>query len=226
MKHYNQPQESIDRFQDAILKWFSLNGRKFPWRKKRLSAYQLILSEILLQRTKAETVKNYYQKFFQCYGSWKGLSQASEHEIETVLRPLGLSQQRSERLYALAQEVKRRGHKFPTDVGQIEQLPMMGQYIVNSIKLLILSEPAPLLDVNMARLLERYFGDRIRVDIRYDKYLQSLAQAVITHEKSKELNWGIIDYAAIICRSKKPLCGTCVLQTNCTFYKQISPVIT
>ena len=67
----------------------------------------------------------------------------------------------------------------------------------------------------MARLLERFFGERKMVDIRYDPNFQSLAYRVINIEKSKILNWAILDYAALICKKTKPKCEVCRLKTNC-----------
>ncbi len=84
---------------------------------------------------------------------------------------------------------------------------MMGQYITNAFELYILKKQSPLLDINMARLLERFFGKRQLVDIRHDPYLQTLAYRVVNIENSKELNWAILDFAALICKRNKPLCN-------------------
>jgi len=79
--------------------------------------------------------------------------------------------------------------------------------------------PKPLLDVNMARVLERYFGPRQLTDIRYDPYLQNLSHQVVNHENSKQINWAILDFAALICKSRNPKCVTCFLSAGCKYYK-------
>lgn len=54
----------IEFFQNALLDWYSKNGRDFPWRKKSATNYELIIAEVFLQRTKAETVAKFLPDFF------------------------------------------------------------------------------------------------------------------------------------------------------------------
>jgi A/G-specific adenine glycosylase len=96
-------------------------------------------------------------------------------------------------------------------------MPMMGQYLVNAYELYFMNKKSPLLDVNMARVLERYFGKRKKADIRYDTYLQELASNVVSHSKTKELNWAILDFGAKICKAKDPLCDICPLIKACKY---------
>lgn len=177
----NIAEDQIKNFQDKILKWFEENGRHFPWRNKSATNYQLIISEVLLQRTKAETVSKFFTIFIKKYPSWKQLASATEIELQQVLWPLGLYNQRGSRLYKLAQEMKRRNGRFPNNRADVEEIPMMGQYITNAYDLFILKRSSPLLDVNMARVLERYFGSRKMADIRFDPYLQNLSIKVVNH---------------------------------------------
>ena len=205
----------IKFFQGKLLEWFIDNGRNFPWRKKSASNYIIIISEVLLQRTKAETVAKFLPYFIKKYPSWKQLSYASEKDLQELLKPLGLFKQRGSRLYKLAQEMNSRKGRFPNSRLEVEKIPMMGQYITNAYELIILKHPVPLLDVNMARILERFFGPRKLVDIRYDPYLKKLSEKIVNHQQSIELNWAIIDYAAIVCRKKRPNCGNCILSVKC-----------
>lgn len=127
--------------------------------------------------------------------------------------------QRGKRLYDLAQELKKRNGRFPKERNQVEDLSMMGQYLTNAYELYILKNKAPLLDVNMARLLERFFGERKMADIRHDPYLQTLAYRVVNVENSKELNWAILDFAALVCKKLNPLCKDCLFISSCKHYR-------
>lgn len=209
------PEEKIKFFQKNILLWFDEHGRKFPWRNKSASNYIKIISEILLQRTKAETVAKYFPIFISKYPSWKALGDASQEDLEQVLKPLGLYKQRGDRLYKLAQEMKIRNGRFPTSRNEVEEMSMMGQYITNAYELFILKRPSPLLDVNMARVLERYFGPRKLSDIRHDPYLQELSKKVVDHNKSQRLNWAILDYGSKICKNLAPKCDLCIFSPEC-----------
>lgn len=214
----NAANESIYEFQTKILQWYVRNKRKFPWREKGLSDYAIIISEILLQRTKAENVSVFYSGFISEFPNWQSLSKTKLTKIENYLRPIGLYKQRALRLKKLATEVVRRGGEIPHARHELEELPFIGQYIANAIELLVFQKPKPLLDVNMARVLERCFGERKLADIRYDPYLQNLAFTVVHHVKSKELNWGILDFAALICKAKSPRCQECFFADKCVFF--------
>jgi A/G-specific adenine glycosylase len=209
----------IPFFQETLLKWYEENGRVFPWRAKSATNYVRIISEVLLQRTKAETVARYLPIFLKKYPSWKQLGDASEQDLVDIMKPLGLSNQRGKRMYKLAQEMKIRGGVFPKERHVVEEMSMMGQYITNAYELFILKKPAPLLDVNMSRVLERFFFKRKMADIRYDPDLQRLAHEAVLHDRTKEINWAILDFAAVQCTSQNPKCIVCLLRPKCTYYK-------
>lgn len=208
----------IKKFQCLLLNWYADNGRSFLWRNKSATNYQLIISEVFLQRTKAETVAKFLPLFFKIYPSWKQLGGAEEDELKDFIKPLGLHQQRGSRLFRLAQELKSRKGRLPADRNEVEELPMMGQYIANAFELYVLNKRTPLLDVNMARLLERFFGPRKLADIRYDPYLQELAYRIVDHPRSKEMNWAVLDFCSLICKPQKPLCNLCLLSKLCQYF--------
>lgn len=211
----------ITLYQKKILKWYKAAGRhQLPWRKEGLSSYEIVIAEVLLQRTKAETIGKFYTGFLKGFPNWEAIAIVDTSFLEWQLKPVGLYRQRAKRLKDLAIEMVKRKGSFPNDRKSLEQIPFLGQYIINAIELQIFNKPSPLLDVNMARVLERYFGERKMADIRYDPYLQDLAYKVVNHPNSKEINWAILDFAAKVCSARKPLCNTCLFSNTCVFYKK------
>nr|WP_233166872.1 hypothetical protein [Pedobacter sp. ASV2] len=198
--------------------WYNLNGRKFVWRQDGFSQYEIIIVEALLQRTKAETIALFFDSFIAKYPSWQSIAIAPLQKIELDLRPIGLYKQRAKRIKNMALEIIGRNEILPPTREDLDKIPMFGQYIANAIELQIFNRNKPLLDVNMARLLERYFGPRTLSDIRYDPYLQDLAHRVVNHKNAKMINWGILDFAALVCKSRKPRCITCFLSNDCEYY--------
>ena len=108
---------------------------------------------------------------------------------------------------------------LPQNRDELMQLPMMGQYLANAVELVLWNKPSPLLDVNMARLLERYFKKRKLADIRHDPYLQKLSSAVVNTPNALEMNWAVLDFAALVCKAVKPECEICILNEDCKYYK-------
>jgi len=211
----NIKKNQIIFFQNNLLKWYRKNKRIFPWRKKGLSNYKLVIAEVLLQRTKAETISKFYPIFISNYPSWKSIANSSVIELEVSLKPIGLYKQRAKRLSDLAKEMVRRNGRFPKKRKELESIPFLGQYIANAILLMIHNKHKPLLDVNMARVLERFFGKRKKADIRYDKYLQELAQKIVNHPSSLEINWGILDFAQLVCKKRNHVCELCCIKKEC-----------
>jgi A/G-specific adenine glycosylase len=214
--------EKIAHLQAFLLHWFAGEGRSFPWRNPGASNYEIILAEILLQRTKAGTVAKYLPFFLEKYPSWERLSEATEVELKHSLFPFGLNNLKAKRLWMLAQEVRNLNGRLPDEKDIVRELSLFGNYTLNAFELFVLRKPAPLLDVNMARFLERYFEPKILKDYRYDKRLNQLAVAVTNHQKSKEINWAILDFASLVCTKRNPRCCTCPLFKTCTFYQSIS----
>lgn len=207
----------VRRFARILEAWFAIHGRRFPWRKKRLSKYRTVVTEILLQRTRAETVAGFEGSFFRRYPGWRQLAVADTREIGSLLRPIGLWRRRADGLRGLAKEMVLRRGVFPADRGKLEALPCVGQYVANAILLFVHGRQEPLLDVNMARLLQRYFGPRELVDIRDDPYLQGLSRSVVSSGQPATLNWAMLDFAALICRPSMPRCAECPLSRACRY---------
>lgn len=214
--------KKIEFFQEKILQWYKQNGRNFIWRKKGLTHYQYIIAEVLLQRTKAETIAKFYPNFIKDFPNWKALANAKTKKIERYLKPIGLYRQRSKRLMGLAKEMVKRKGRLPKDRQELETIPFMGQYIANAVELVISNQSSPLIDVNMSRVLERFFGPRKMADIRYDPYLQELSYKIVEHESAKEMNWAILDFAAMICKANNPSHNNCPLKKQCTYLQELN----
>jgi A/G-specific adenine glycosylase len=201
----------------ALLRWFREKGRRFPWREEGVSLYKQVVAEVLLQRTRAETVAAFFEAFVTRFPGWQSLADSSVEDIGVFLKPIGLWQRRSVSLSALAREMASRQGVFPRTRNEIEELPGVGQYIANAILMFAHGQPEPLLDVNMARVLERVFGPRKLADIRYDPYLQQLSREVIRGTRAAEVNWAILDLAAKVCTISKPKCDICPIAKWCKY---------
>lgn len=209
--------KKIHAFQGAILAWFDTESRRFPWRNRSASRYRRIVSEVLLQRTRAETVAKFFPFFIKQFPTWRYLAESSDDEMRRILAPIGLWRRRAATLRLLGAEMTKRRGIFPLTRAEIETLPGVGQYIANAVMLFCHRDRQPLLDVNMARVLERCFGPRRLADIRYDPWLQGLSKRVVDHAQAIEINWAVLDLAAKICVIREPRCGECPLVKCCLY---------
>lgn len=159
---------SLAAFRRRLLRWFNASARDFPWRAVDATPYVQVLTEILVQQTRAENVAAALPGIVRRYPNWQSLASARIVDLERALRPLGLWRRRARAVKNLARALSLRGWKWPSDREELESLPAVGQYVASAVRIFVHGQPEPLLDTNMARILERYFGPRTLADIRYD----------------------------------------------------------
>lgn len=104
---------------------------------------------------------------------------------------------------------------FPSSEAVLADVPGVGQYVANAILLFQHGKPRPLLDVNMARVLERYLRPRRLADIRYDPWLQAAAYWLVRGDHPERANWAVLDLANALCITRTPRCAACCLETWC-----------
>ncbi|WP_422472621.1 hypothetical protein [Endozoicomonas sp. ALB032] len=208
----------IPLLQNALLSWFSQHGINYPWRQTSINLFQLVITECLLQRTRAETVATYWPQFFNEVQNWETLITIDKERLAELLTPFGLVQARTRNLQALAWEILDRDECLPHTPEALMELPGVGHYIANAIRLLVFEEPVPLLDVNFARVIERLYGPRRMADIRCDPKLKHLAECIVNSPSARELNWAVLDLAKTTCTANRPHCEACPLSSYCLFY--------
>lgn len=145
------------------------------------------------------------------------LVDANEAELQEVLKPLGLWRRRSASLKGLAEYAAAKGGAFPRRTRSHAPIPAVGQYVSNAIGLFQHRLRRPLLDVNMARVIERVLRKRGLADLRQDRFLQQAAHYLVRSNVPKKVNWAVLDFAALVCRQRKPLCIECPLLRRCNF---------
>ena len=202
-------------FRKQVARWYCKHGRRFPWREPDASAFHVLLAEVLLQRTRAEAVAELYPELCSQFLDWSDVLKVEEGALRCMLRPLGLSNRRTTALRALARVMVERGRGVPTTRGELEEMPGVGQYIAAAVLTTVHGIREPMLDSNMVRVLERFFGPRTRADVRDDPYLQGLARMVVSLGSARRVNWGILDFGAGVCRPREPRCGECPVVAGC-----------
>ena len=136
-------------------------------------------------------------------------------ELEHHLKPIGLWHIRARSIKGLAEYAAARGGVFPSTEDELARVPGVGQYVGNAILLFQHGQPRPLLDVNMARLIERFIRPRRLADIRFDPWLQAASHWLVQGDQPELVNWATLDFASTTCVSRKPRCDLCSLAERC-----------
>lgn len=211
-------------FVDTLLEWHKRNSRDFPWR--RISdPYKILISEILLQKTRAENVVSVFNSFSVKYPDAEKLSAAPYNEIKNDIEILGLSNQRAEKLQKLAKIlVEKYNGKLPNNKNELLELPGIGNYIANAVLCFAFGYDVPLLDTNIGRIIERVFSLKVSGEERKkDKVWEMLAEFV-PKGKSREYNYSLIDFGALVCTAKNPRHNLCPLTKICDYYPSNSSI--
>ncbi len=204
----------IKWFRQQLLKWGIANRRDYPWRKTT-DAYHLLVAESLLQKTDADTVAPIYELFLEYYPTIQDLAAANLEDVAKILKPLGLFF-RAERLQQCAEIIIRLyDGKVPEDQKQLLKLPGIGDYTARAIGSQAFNQPLAVLDANVARILERFFGLRgERVKSRC-KILWGAADLIAPKTEVGTWNLALLDFGALTCKAQNPDCEHCPLASKC-----------
>jgi A/G-specific adenine glycosylase len=204
----------IKWFRNRLSAWGIIHRRDYPWRKTT-DAYHLLVAESLLQKTDADTVAPIYELFLDRYPTIADLAAANLDDVAKILKPLGLFF-RAERLQQCAEIIigQYQG-QVPKDQKQLLKLPGIGDYTARAIGSQAFKQPLAVLDANVARILERFFGlQGERVKSRC-KILWGAADLIAPKTEVGTWNLALLDFGALTCKAQSPDCHHCPLAAKC-----------
>ena len=203
-----------EQFVELICAWGRKHLREFPWRNSE-SPLEILVAEVLLQRTPAQRVEERFIQFRD-----RVLSVGASHrrdQIKREFRDLGLGKRIDWLLDALQIIEKEYSGRVPDAVEDLVLLPGVGRYTANAVLCLAYGRPVPMVDANVIRILTRVFGLSVHQQSKPGSEVVALAASLVPHDCARLYNLSMVDYGALICR-KKPLCDDCPLVHLCLYY--------
>jgi A/G-specific adenine glycosylase len=198
----------------AILRWYALNGRPFPWRETR-DPYRVLLSEIMLQQTQADRVAARFPVFLETYPDIESLANAPRDDVLRAWRGMGYNN-RAVRLHGAVKEVVAKyGGKVPRDTGALTALPGIGKYTAHAVACFAHGRNVPVVDVNIRRVLSRVFRPmKTPAEAVAEKEAWDIARAVLP---ANAYDWqqALMDFGAMVCPARAPKCGACPVAAHC-----------
>ena len=207
-------------FTRTLLDWNrDLNTRSMPWKGEK-DPYKIWLSEIMLQQTRVEQGREYYLRFVQAFPSIRELAAAPDDQVFKLWEGLGYYS-RCRNLLATARHISTElSGIFPSTYPEILQLKGVGPYTAAAIASFGYGLPHGVVDGNVNRVLARFFGISTPTDsTEGKKQFFLLAQELLDKKEPATYNQAIMDFGAIICRPKSPLCIDCPLNTGCAAFQ-------
>jgi len=210
------------RLAAQLLPWYDRHHRDLPWRsppgKKLKPAYEVWLSEIMLQQTTVPAVKPYFAKFLKRWPRVQDLAAAPVDEVMEAWAGLGYYA-RARNLHKCAKVVSETlGGVFPNTEDGLLALPGIGAYTAAAIAAIAFDRPAAVLDGNIERVLARVFS--VQTPLPQAKpELRTLAAQVMPPQRPGDFAQAMMDLGATVCTPKSPDCLLCPLQALCTGFK-------
>ena len=205
-----------------ILKWYDLNKRPLPWRKKvsvEKKQYYTLISEFMLQQTQVITVIPFFNRFIKNLPSINSLAKVSEKKLIKLWEGLGYYS-RARNLKKSAQVIlKNFDGKLPDNFEDLITLPGIGNYTANAILAIAFNKPYIPLDGNIERILKRYLYLKKDKEIQKDYLLQKKSVFGKTL-RSSDYAQALMELGALICKPNNPICAQCPIIKNCKSYKK------
>jgi A/G-specific adenine glycosylase len=205
-----------DSLSRELLNWWETNKREYVWRKTR-DSYSVLVSEVLLHRTRADQVAKIFCAFMKRYPTAKSLARARTGEVVRLLRPLGL-RWRAKLLVKMAREIEEQYHgSVPRDLESLKSLPGVGDYIASAFLSLEEGRPVPILDTNTVRIVGRVFGKEVSDSSRRSDRFRLFYSSLQDPSRPRDFNLAMIDLGALICHPTNPQCHVCPISTECEY---------
>jgi A/G-specific adenine glycosylase len=212
--------DSISAFQLHLLAWFAANRRDLPWRHTR-DPYRILVSEVMLQQTQVDRVIPYYTRWLDAFPTVQALAAATTADVILLWAGLGYNR-RAVNLQRTAQAVVARGGEFPRDVESLKSLPGIGPYTAGAIACFAFEQDVAFIDTNMRRVLHRVFlGPELPTPLANDREVTALAETILPQGDAWTWNQALIEFGALHCTARKPLCVICPVQQECAAWPDI-----
>lgn len=216
--------EHIQIFVEVMQEWYANHKRDLPWRDLEISddtqrAYQILVSEVMLQQTQVERVKTTYRHFLERFPTVKDLSEASNGEVIHAWRGMGYNS-RALRLRDSARSViVDYSAVFPVEMKELQGLPGVGHYTAAAIRNFAFNIETPCLDTNIRRIYHRTFIGPENADGTWEKkdsLILDIAEQVLkeaTRKKFSAADWhaALMDYGSLVCTMRSPKWDICPL---------------
>jgi A/G-specific adenine glycosylase len=208
---------------EYLLDWFDNNARILPWRSNP-KPYYVWISEIMLQQTRVEAVKTYFERFIHALPTINDLAEVEEDRLLKLWEGLGY--------YNRARNLKRAASivmdeyegVLPADYEELLKLPGIGSYTAGAITSIAYGNARPAVDGNVLRVMKRIAGSFDDItNAKVKKELEEDLLGIMPKDRPGDFNQAIMELGAMICiPNGKPLCDKCPVMHLCkAFHNRI-----
>ncbi len=195
------------------MRWYAREHRELPWRATQ-DPYRILVSEVMLQQTRAQAVIPYYQRFLDRFPDVQSVAVAREADVLAVWSGLGYYS-RARNLQRAALAIVAQGG-FPRDYESIHELPGVGPYTAAAVASIAFGAPHAVVDGNVLRVIARVHDDAADIQsARTRVRFQQIADDLLDRQNPGQFNQAMMELGATVCVPRAPLCSACPVAQLC-----------
>lgn len=203
-----------------LLEWYERNARELPWREEK-EPYHIWISEIMLQQTRIEAVREYYQRFVKALPNIASLAKIEEEKLLKLWEGLGYYNRARNLKRAAKKMMEDYQGKMPETYEELIQLPGIGEYTAGAIASIAYDQKVPAVDGNVLRVISRIEGSKKDIMLAKTKKEVSEKLLEIMPEEAGKFNEALMELGETICvPNGEPLCMKCPLNSYCEAYQK------
>ena len=205
---------------EPLLRWYDVHKRQLPWRSDP-TPYHVWLSEIMLQQTRVEAVKGYFERFRTALPDISALASADEQLLLKLWEGLGYYNRVRNLQKAAVQIMEEYEGEMPSDYEEILKLKGIGSYTAGAISSIAFGKPYPAVDGNVLRVLSRIrMDDRDMSNAAVKAQIEMQLKDVIPTDRPGDFNQAMMEIGATVCLPNgAPKCTECPLNIFCKAYQ-------
>lgn len=217
-------QHNHDRLMEIVtplLDWYGKNARILPWREQPIP-YAVWISEIMLQQTRVEAVKPYFERWMITFPDLPSLAAASEEEVLKLWEGLGYYS-RAKNIHKSSKLIMGKYNGiFPCSYDILRSLPGIGEYTAGAISSIAFQLPIPCVDGNVMRVLARLTAEKSDIaESATKRILTEWVKNIIPENRPGDFNQAMMELGAIICLPNgQPKCTECPVAFLCEAYQR------
>jgi len=200
----------VGELRAALLDHYDRRRRSLPWRGET-DPYRVLVSEVMLQQTRVETVERYYEPWLERFPDLVALAEADEAAVLKAWEGLGYYR-RARSLHRAARTCRERPDgSLPSTYAELRGLPGVGEYTAGAVASIAFGEPVPAVDGNVRRVLARLFD----LAAPRPSWLRETAAGLVDPGRPGDWNQALMDLGAIVCSPRAPRCNECPVARLC-----------
>ncbi len=211
----------LNKITKPLLAWYASHARVLPWREE-VTPYRVWVSEIMLQQTRVEAVKPYFERFMSALPTVRDLAECEEERLLKLWEGLGYYNRVRNLQIAARTVMAEHGGELPADYAKLLRLKGIGHYTAGAVASIAFGIPVPAVDGNVLRVIMRVAADDS--DIMKQSVKQQVEEALdkmMPEDEAGAFNQALMELGATVCLPNgEPLCGQCPWKDFCEAHIQ------